>query len=382
MKLSILYICPDNSLGGSTRSLLDLIRATKEEVQPIVLCASKGLAYEEFRKNNIEVIVHPYIKLHQIPAWSNVLFHPWRSVFVRIFTYDIACLRYVKRYLKGRRIDIVHSNFSPVYIGIWLSRMLHAKHVWHVREFIDLDFHYKVYGGLPLLRRLVNKADARVAITTAIRNHWKMPVENTWVIPNAIRSQADICYIPQKEKYVLYSAFYLSELKGARVAVEAFARSGIAKNGFILKMMGNCDDEYKQSLLETARLYGAENAIEFIGCQSDVKPHFTKASAYIMSSEFEALGRVTGEAMFFGCPVVAHATGGTLDLIEHGKTGYLYDTVDECADYIRLTCLQSQELIIKNAQLFAMENLSIEVYTNRIRPVYYGVLELNTKDDA
>lgn len=373
-KLSILYICPDDSLGGSSRSLLDLIRSTRAEVAPVVLFAKKGLAYEEFKKNGIESIVHPYIRLHQVSTWENVIIHPWRSLLVHVFTYDVACVRYIKKYFKGRKIDIVHSNFSPTYIGVWLSKVLHAKHVWHVREFIDLDFHYKVYGGLKLLRWFVNKADARVAITTAIRNHWQMPIENTWVILNAIRSQKDMCYMPQKEKYVLYSAFYLSDLKGARVAIEAFARSGVATNGFTLMMMGNCDDEYRQSLIDTARKHSVENAIKFIGCQSNVKPYFIKASAYVMSSEFEALGRVTGEAMFYGCPVVAHATGGTLDLIKHGVTGYLYDTIDECAVYVKKVCATNQEKIILQAQEFAFNNLSQEVYGPKIMEVYKKVL--------
>lgn len=371
---NILYICPDESLGGSTRSLLNLILSIKDKIQPIVLLPSPNVAYDEFRRNDIETIVHPFIKLYQRYSWKNVLLHPWRVFLIRFLRQDIACARYVKKYLDGRKIDIVHSNYSPIYTGYVLAKILKARHICHVREFIDLDFNYNIYGGIPLLRWFVNNADARVAITTAIKKHWQMPIQNTWVINNAILRKEEACYIPEKEKYILYSAYNMTERKGARTAIVAFAQSGMSKNGYILKLVGNCHEEYKSSLLQTLREYGMVNSVEFVPCQKDVKPFFSHATAYLMTSEFEALGRVTAEAMFYGCPVIAHATGGTLDLVKDGETGYLYDTIDDCANLIQKVCAESQERLILQAQDFAINNLSQEIYGPKIMNVYNKVL--------
>lgn len=371
---NILYICPDESLGGSTRSLLNLILSIKDKIQPIVLLPSQNVAYDEFRRNDIETIVHPFIKLYQRYSWKNVLLHPWRVFLIRFLRQDIACARYVKKYLDGRKIDIVHSNYSPIYTGYVLAKILKAKHICHVREFIDLDFNYNIYGGIPLLRWFVNNADARVAITTAIKKHWQMPIQNTWVINNAILRKEEACYIPEKEKYILYSAYNMTERKGARTAIVAFAKSGMSKNGYILKLVGNCHEDYKSSLLQTLREYGMVNSVEFVPCQKDVKPFFSHATAYLMTSEFEALGRVTAEAMFYGCPVIAHATGGTLDLVKDGETGYLYDTIDDCANLIQKVCAESQERLILQAQDFAINNLSQEIYGPKIMNVYNKVL--------
>ena len=93
-----------------------------------------------------------------------------------------------------------------------------------------------------------------------------------------------------------------------------------------------------------------------------------------MTSDFEALGRVTGEAMFYGCPVIAHATGGTLDLVQHGVTGYLYNEIDECAKLIQKVCVSNQKEMIMRAQKFAINNLSLEVYGPKIMEVYNNVL--------
>ena len=93
-----------------------------------------------------------------------------------------------------------------------------------------------------------------------------------------------------------------------------------------------------------------------------------------MASECEGLGRVTAEAMFYGCPVVAHASGGTLDLVKDGITGYLFHTVDECAKLIRKVCTTDQEQVIMQAQRFAVNNLSQEIYGPKIMEVYESVL--------
>lgn len=374
-KIRILYICIDPSLGGSTSSLYNLIDGIRDHVEPIVLFPAKGVGFEHFVNHGIECHEYPFIKLYELR--NNTLLdtwkHPWRWHYIKKIRFDYGCLRFVKKILAGRKIDIVHTNTSPNDIGVLLARKLHAKHVWHVREFCDLDFHFDIYRRIPRLRKLINQADARIAISTAIKEHWQMPDENTWVVNNAIRKQGDACYIPVKEKYLLLSSYYLTDAKGARFAIQAFGTSGISKDGFRLKLMGNCREEYRTILEQTAREYDVFDFVDFVECQKDVKPYFAKATAYIMASEFEGLGRVTAEAMFYGCPVIAHATGGTLDIVKDGETGYLYNTLDECAQFIRKVCTEPQEALILRAQKFAVDNLSQEVYGPKIMEVYNKV---------
>ncbi len=108
--------------------------------------------------------------------------------------------------------------------------------------------------------------------------------------------------------------------------------------------------------------------------QDNIKPLYAHAMAYLNPSVNEGIGRTTAEAMFFGCQVVAHASGGTLDLIRHGKTGYLFHTVEECAALLREVCINGQDKIIEAAQDFARQNLSIENYGDKILAVYGKLL--------
>jgi glycosyltransferase involved in cell wall biosynthesis len=127
--------------------------------------------------------------------------------------------------------------------------------------------------------------------------------------------------------------------------------------------------------MATALEYGVADKIDFVSCQTNVKPWFAQATAFIMASQCEGLGRVTAEAMFYGCPVIARAAGGTLDLIKDGVTGYLYGTIKECAQLIQKVCKENQEKIILKAQEFAVNNLSQEVYGPKIMEVYNSVMK-------
>lgn len=375
-KLQVLYICIDPTLGGSTQSLLDLIRSIRDNVNPIVLVPQYGLAYEAFVKEGIECYVYPFLKLYELKRNRLVdnITHPWRWHIIKKIRFDYGCVQFVKKILNGRKVNIIHSNTSPNDVGVLLAKKLKTKHIWHVREFCDLHFHFDIYRGIPRLRDLINRANARIAISSAIAQHWQMPINNTWVINDACRRINDACYVPNKEKYLLFSSYNLTEAKGTRFAINAFWKSSVYNEGYILKLMGNCTEEYKQSLLTTIDELKITDFVEFVPCQVDVKPYFMHATAYLMTSECEGLGRVTAEAMFYGCLVIAHASGGTLDMVIDGKTGYLFNNIDACANLIQKVCSNDNEQIILQAQQFAITNFSQEVYGPKIMEVYKTVL--------
>ncbi len=374
--ITVLYICIDSSMGGSVISLFRMINAVKEHVYPIVLFPEKGLGYDFFISHGIECYTHRFIKFHGFKknSFADVWKRPWRWHRFSKIRIDIGCALYVWKCLRGRGIDIVHTNTSPNNVGIYISHLLKAKHVWHIRECLDAHGHVMLYGGREKLARQINQADARIAVSQFVKKHWNLKDYNTFVISNQICHKDDAVLVLPKEKYILFVSNYLTEVKGTRKAILAFGLSGISNDGYKLKLVGNCDDNYCQSLLNTAEEYHCKDALEFIPFQYDIKPLFAKAAAFIMASEYEGLGRTTAESMFYGCPVIAHASGGTLDMINDGKTGFLFTSTEECAQLIRKVCLTNQIDVIHQAQEFAISNLSIDSLGERILKVYQTVI--------
>ena len=382
-KITVLFVNPSTGLSGDTQSLGNLIDSMRDKITPIVLLREKDApAYAFFQEKGVECIVHRYLLLLEPMFWDklkNTLFHFWRLRLVKWLRFELPCRNYLKKVLKDRHVDIIHSNRSQVMIGCWLSKTLGVPHVWHIREY-PVFGERRIHGGISRLKKSINEADARIVVSGTCRKGWGIKDENTWTIYNAVRSEKDCCYEREKKPYLLFLSNVLYEAKGAGRAVEAFAKSGLWRTpseggkSVRLKMVGHCDEAYKKELLSLADRYGCAGTIEFVPAQRDVKPLFAHALAFLNPSINEGLGRTTAEAMFFGCPVIAHASGGTLDLIRNGETGYLFNTVDECAARIRTVFQSDQEGVIIRAQQFAREHLSVEPYGQRIMEVYQKVL--------
>lgn len=60
---------------------------------------------------------------------------------------------------------------------------------------------------------------------------------------------------------------------------------------------------------------------------------FASSDIFVMPSDSETLGFVVMEAMASGLPVVGIAAGGVVDLIEHGKTGFLVSNEKKKGNY-------------------------------------------------
>ena len=114
----------------------------------------------------------------------------------------------------------------------------------------------------------------------------------------------------------------------------------------------------------------------FTGYVNNTKRYYLKADALLMCSKHEAMGRVTAEAMALGLPVIGRNSGGTAELIQHKKTGLLYET-----NYVELSemmeeIMVNRELyneIKRESYLFAKNNFTIEQYSNTIYEILKNI---------
>jgi glycosyltransferase involved in cell wall biosynthesis len=84
----------------------------------------------------------------------------------------------------------------------------------------------------------------------------------------------------------------------------------------------------------------------------------------------EPFGRVVVEAMLSGNPVVASAAGGVLEIIDHGKTGWLFEpgNADALAETLELV-LQNRALTEKVAgagQVHARATFTVQATVKQI----------------
>jgi glycosyltransferase involved in cell wall biosynthesis len=377
-KIAVLYISNDDRvMAGASHSLFNMIQSVKEYVEPIVLVAEDGQVYDFFTAHGIESIVVPYLQLYYFVTDRNPITRSLRFL-KHIYDFEKAendCVKQVYELLKGRDVKIVHSNSTIMTVGIKIAQRLGAKHIWHVREFLDLDFQVTPFRGRKRLEKQVWKADATIAITHQIDEHWQLDkCKRHYVLWNAVRKQSEKCFVQDKDQSFLFCAARLSDMKGADFALLCFGKSGLANHGYQLKLIGQYTEEYKRKLDDIAKQYSCEEQIIYLGYQKDVKPFMSKASAFMMTSLNEGMGRTTVEAMFFGCPVIARRSGGTVDFMQDKVTGFFFDTEEECINLMERTVENMPGDIITAAQELAVNSFSEEVYGKKILEIYQDVI--------
>lgn len=117
----------------------------------------------------------------------------------------------------------------------------------------------------------------------------------------------------------------LSERKGARQLLEAFARLPAA-SGAALHFVGNGPLEAELRL--QAQALGLQAQVFFWGQQlpQDVSLYYTLADVFVFPSVYEPWGLVLNEAMACGLPVIASSlAGATRDLVQDGVNGFIID---------------------------------------------------------
>ena len=77
---------------------------------------------------------------------------------------------------------------------------------------------------------------------------------------------------------------------------------------------------------------GVADLVDFAGFLADPYEAYFKSDCLLMCSEHEGMGRVTAEAMSACVPAIGRNSGGTPEVITHGKTGFLYDTQEELVE--------------------------------------------------
>ncbi len=163
MKYNVLYINHTSEVGGAVLSLYNLILSISDYVNPIVLLPGYGGAYNFFSSKGIKCLVCTFrLNIREKNEYLYVIkFIPH---YLRDILYNYKCVRFVSQQLDGYKIDLVHSNSSVFTIGVRIAKKLNAKHIWHIREFQNLDFDINPFLGWRNLKNKIYSADLVIAM--------------------------------------------------------------------------------------------------------------------------------------------------------------------------------------------------------------------------
>ena len=373
IKPTVLFIT--NQGGGAPKSLLNMVKSLRSDIHAIVLFENDQYDYKEFVSEGIECIIVPFRMnmVLNLPGYKTIKWKVHR-LWDEIFKNGLAPMR-VEAELKNRgikKVDIVHTNTGALTVGLSVAKRLHARHVWHLREFQDIDFDAFPYCGWGKFQQLIYQSDAVIGITKAIARHFHFEKHpQSYVVWDAVASKEVATLDMKKEDYILYCSSMIYHGKGLHDLIVAYGKSKLPENGVKLLVAGTLEDEqYKETISKLIEGYNVQNMVQFEGHQNNLKKYMVKARCFVLPSLNEGLGRVVIEAMLYGCPVIVRDSGGPQEYISHGINGYKFTTNEELTQLLNDVVYQDPIELVQNAQTYAITHFSEEVYGPEILKIY------------
>ncbi len=317
-RLRVLHVVPRLGLGGTEKGVLKVIRGLGEDGFEHQICAVRGMDAEFAKREGIEskaCSVDSLKKGFQFPLFR------------------------LKRIMKEFRPHIVHSRNFGALEAVPAARLARVPVAIHSEHGYELE----ILSGLPMRRRVLCRcfygmADAVFTVTDDLR---KFHAEQSWIPADRFR--------------VLYNGvdtekFAPNPLSAAQVRSDL----GIPDNRFLIGSVGRLvaikDHRTLLRAAETLSLGGLDVHVLLIGAgpemanlqkhvanskslagrvtfpgASDRIPELLNAmDAFVLPSICEGMSNTILEAMACGVPAIVTRTGGNPELIEEGRSGYLF----------------------------------------------------------
>jgi len=325
----ILFIAHSGKIsGGANRSLLSLMISLKNDgYVPSLLVPQDG---DDMKKvcaeQGIAVYTAPY------RSCCAVFQHNPKD----ILRLGKILIEPAVQYMRAKRLsrslpqdfDLFYTNDRMAAIGAFIAKERKKPHIWHIRAFAKENKSTYPFYWYRLIDRY---SDRVVLISSALLSSFERFVSKSKLV--RIYNGLDFDALPSfphraHEGYRFLLCGRIVPSKGQDDAIHALDilnRSGMDCELYLAGETPSYDDNsYYQGLLRVIEEKQLKDKVHFLGHVEDMPSLRRDMDAELVCSWFEPFGRVTIEAMHAGLPVIGTNAGGTPEIIEDRKTGFLY----------------------------------------------------------
>lgn len=362
--MRILFICDGLGGGGKERRFVQLVKGLNDNGygELHLLMIRDELAYRELESYDIKTT---YLLRSQ-------------SGFFRKFC----------RYIYALKPDLVQTwEFVPMFYFSMISPFLPFKCSYSLSTAADCNFHLWPYYKQVIHRWSCLLADTVVGNSLAGLENYRVPVSKRHCIYNGFdmaRLQRDLDKDIRKElniktKYVVSMVASFSPWKEWSMYVHSAFKLLKKRNDVTFLAVGE-----GSSRRDVEKLVPAEykNQILFLGRRADIEIIFrgTDISVLCTNPEMHSEGVSNSilESCAFGIPVIATRGGGTAEIIQDGKCGFIIEPhdIEELSDRIdyllnnlelrRNMGKESREMVTSKFSLDRATRQYIELFDNAI----------------
>lgn len=330
--MRVAFITHYAEMFGANRSLLNLIDGLRPYgVESFVITPDLGDFTKALEERGV---AFRQLAIQEWMVTSPAVRNRWQRLYL-----NLRSLPHLLSQLRKWQIQIVYSNSSVFAVGQVAALLLRTPHIWHFREFGELHYGMRLDWGRRSFDFLVSKSDARIAVSNCIRERLLYAQLNgkVHVIYNGVATEAEfdqLCREAEGREWTHRAFTFLMvglfhPAKRQEQAIRAFARVAQQFPNTRLLLVGSADTPYADTCRNLVARLGLGGKVAFPGWVSDPFPLYLKANALLMCSQYEAMGRVTAEAMAACLPVIGSDSDGTPELVEHERTGLLYHDGEE-----------------------------------------------------
>ncbi len=360
----ILFVSHEYGIGGSTKSLIMLIRGIKE-LYPDIRCTviipmkigGEKTAKKLLIENNIDNVEFLFRRNYKKIG---------EGYSLKYLIYD--ALNYIsviaiKKYISDNKFELICTNSVAVDVGARAAFRIKKAHIQYIREMMEEDYGIECRDK-KLMRDVLEKSDGVIFISKFVSSKYLQSYDiryNTFFY-NGFDVQK--YYVPNR---IIFDKGYiriaqigaLRDGKGAKESLEIMHL--LKKRGFMsFKMIfvGSGAKDYIHEMEHIIEKYDLSGNVKIEGFTNEIVRILKNNDILLMNSVAEGFGRVTVEAMLTGCLVLGRKTGGTTEILSDHRTGILFGDPEEAVDRIieSLKNIEDSRLIAQAGQQFAYDN--------------------------
>lgn len=315
-KLTVIQMLPDLEGGGVERGTLETGRYLARQGHKSIVISGGGRMVKQLEQEGS----------HHI-KWNVGAKSPKSLQYIPL----------LRSLILREKVDVLHlRSRMPAWIGYFVWKSIPVDK----RPALVTTFHG--FYSVNSYSAIMTKGERIIAVSESIARHIKenyglddkitlnyrgvdedlFAPEN--VTQDRVDSLADKWGI-DREKTILMLPGRLTKLKGQHVFIKSLAF--LKTHNYHAILVGDTDDNpgYTRLLKDLIIEFNLADKVSLAGHCSDIPAALMLADIVVSatSSEPEAFGRTTAEAMAMGKPVIATAHGGSLETVVDGETGWL-----------------------------------------------------------
>jgi glycosyltransferase involved in cell wall biosynthesis len=383
--MKILFLDQSGKPGGAELCLVDIAKPYRDSC--LVGLFADGAFRQLLEQQNIPV---------EVLATTPIQVRKESSVVQGLSSVGSLLPLIAKIAQKARDYDLIYANTQKaLVVGALASLLSRRPLVYHLHDILSPDHFSRTNRAIAVTlanttAKLVianSQASQAAFVEAGGRSHLTQVVYNGFD-PELYRTDESIRQTLRQQlgldgRFIVGHFSRLSPWKGQHILIEALTHCPKDVTAILVGEALFGEQDYARSLHEQVAKLGLEERVRFLGFRSDVVQLMSACDVVAHTSTApEPFGRVVVEAMLCGRSAIAAKAGGVVELVEHGRTGWLVppkeptllaEAIAKCKQQPDVTATVAHQARDTASQRFHMHTINQQI-AQLLEPIALGTI--------